>query len=74
MRIAAAAVRDGRRAEDEDPYRYLEVRGRARDADGAFAKNVGAKFGADLLEYDRPDETRVVVTVDPLKIHRVVMG
>jgi PPOX class probable F420-dependent enzyme len=61
----------------QNPYRYLEVRGRARvepDADGAFAAQVGTKYGVDLVEYDRPGESRVVVTVEPLKIHPVVMG
>src|SRR5947208_14778213 len=35
----------------ENPYRYLEVRGRARlepDDDRAFAAKVGAKYDADL--------------------------
>jgi PPOX class probable F420-dependent enzyme len=60
-----------------NPYRYLEIRGRVRvepDTDGAFAAKVGAKYNADLVQYDRPGESRVVVTVKPLKIHPVVMG
>ena len=59
-----------------NPYRYLEVRGRARvepDDDYVFADKVGAKYGADLKVHDRPGESRVVVTIDPVKIHPVAM-
>jgi PPOX class probable F420-dependent enzyme len=41
----------------QNPYRYLEVRGRARvepDEDRAFAQQVGAKYDADLAAYDAP--------------------
>jgi PPOX class probable F420-dependent enzyme len=58
-------------------YRYLEIRGRARlepDADGAFAARVGAKYGADLQAYDGPGETRVVVTIEPVRIRAVDMS
>ena len=61
----------------ENPYRYLEVRGRARvepDDDYAFADKVGAKYGADLRVHDGPGESRVVVTVEPEKIHPVDMS
>jgi hypothetical protein len=61
----------------ENPYRYLEVRGRARveaDDDYAFAGKVGAKYGADLKVHDRPGESRCVVTIEPVKIHPVDMG
>ena len=61
----------------ENPYRYIEFRGRARvepDADGAVAAQIGAKYGANPQEYDQPGESRVVVTIDPLKIHPVLMG
>jgi PPOX class probable F420-dependent enzyme len=61
-----------------NPYRYLEVRGRARiepDDDYAFAEMVGAKYGgADLRQHDRPGESRVVVTLEPAKIHAVDMS
>jgi PPOX class probable F420-dependent enzyme len=60
-----------------NPYRYLEIRGRARiepDDDYAFAAKVGAKYGADLKVHDQPGETRVAVTLDPVKIHPVDMG
>jgi PPOX class probable F420-dependent enzyme len=61
----------------ENPYRYLEVRGTARiepDDDYAFAAKVGAKYNADLKVHDQPGESRVVVTIDPVKIHAVNMG
>jgi PPOX class probable F420-dependent enzyme len=62
----------------QNPYRYLEVRGRARmedDADYAFADRLGQKYGgADLREHDRPGESRVVVTVEPQKIYAVDMS
>lgn len=60
-----------------NPYRYLEVRGRARiapDDDYAFAGKVGAKYNADLKAYDAPGESRVVVTIEPVKIHPVDMS
>jgi PPOX class probable F420-dependent enzyme len=61
----------------ENPYRYLEVRGTARiapDDDYTFATKVGAKYNADLKIHDQPGETRVVVTIDPVKIHPVDMS
>jgi hypothetical protein len=60
----------------QNPYRYLEVRGRARlePDDGSFAARVGEKYGADLSAHDGPGESRVVVTVDPVKVHPVDMG
>lgn len=61
----------------ENPYRYLEVRGRARvesDDDYVFARKVGAKYGADLKVHARPGESRCAVTIEPVKIHPVDMG
>jgi PPOX class probable F420-dependent enzyme len=61
----------------QNPYRYLEIRGRARiedDADYSFADRVGRKYGADLRQHDRPGETRVVVTVEPAKVYAVDMS
>jgi PPOX class probable F420-dependent enzyme len=56
-----------------NPYRTLEVRARAEiapDAEYAFAKKVGAKYGgADLSAHDRPGETRVVVSLQPIKVN-----
>jgi hypothetical protein len=61
----------------QNPYRYLEVRGRARieeDTDYAFADRVGQKYGADLREHDQPGETRFIVTIEPEKVHAVDMS
>ena len=56
-----------------NPYRTLEVRARAHiapDANYAFAKKLGAKYGgADLSTNDRPGETRVVVSLQPIKVN-----
>jgi PPOX class probable F420-dependent enzyme len=56
-----------------NPYRTLEVRARAEitpDLDYAFAKKLGAKYGgADLSTNDRPGETRVVVSLQPIKVN-----
>jgi PPOX class probable F420-dependent enzyme len=61
-----------------NPYRYLEVRGTARlepDEDYAFADKLGKKYGgADLRAHDRPGESRVVVTIEPQKVHPVDMS
>jgi PPOX class probable F420-dependent enzyme len=60
-----------------NPYRYLELRGRARieaDDDYAFADRVGKKYDADLRAHDRPGESRVVVTIDAEKVHAVDMS
>ena len=60
-----------------NPYRYLEVRGRARieaDDDYTFADKVGEKYGADLRQHDRPGEKRVVVTIEPVKVNAVDMS
>ena len=61
----------------EKPYRYLEVRGRARvepDLDYAFADKVGAKYGgADLRAHDGPGEQGVVVTIEPDRVYDVDM-
>ena len=61
----------------QNPYRYLEVRGRARvepDEDRAFAQQVGAKYDADLSAYDAPEDGRLVVTIEPVKVHPVDMS
>jgi PPOX class probable F420-dependent enzyme len=58
-------------------FRYLEIRGRARiepDDDYAFADKVGAKYGGtDLRTVDRPGESRVVVTIEPVNVWAVDM-
>ena len=54
------------------PYRYLEIRGDAEirpDDDYSFADKLGAKYGgADLRERDQPGETRVVVTINHVRV------
>jgi len=59
------------------PYRYLEIRGRARlepDPDYAFATAVGAKYGGvDLRSHDGEGETRFKVTIDPVNVWSVDM-
>lgn len=58
------------------PQRYLEVRGIAQvepDDDYAFARALGAKYGADLSEHDGPGEGRVLVTIQPTNVYAVDM-
>jgi len=60
----------------QNPYRYLEVRGRARlepDDDYEFARKVGAKYDSDLSEHDGPGDRRVVVTIEPVNMYPVDM-
>jgi hypothetical protein len=56
-----------------NPYRTLEVRARAQiepDMDYVFAKKFGAKYGGvDLSKNDRLGETRVVVSLQPIKVN-----
>jgi PPOX class probable F420-dependent enzyme len=61
----------------QNAYRYLEIRGNARiedDPEYEFADRVGEKYDADLREHDRPTDTRVVITVEPVKVHPVDMS
>ena len=54
-----------------NPYRYIELRGDAEispDDDYAFADKVGAKYGDDLRNRDKPGETRAVVTIKPARV------
>ena len=61
-----------------NPARYLEIRGDARldpDDDYEFATTLGEKYGMpDLSVMDGPGETRVMVTIDPVRINAVDMG
>jgi PPOX class probable F420-dependent enzyme len=60
-----------------NPYRFLEIRGRARierDDDYAFADKLGQKYGGlDARKIDGPGESRVVVTVEPVNVWPVNM-
>jgi PPOX class probable F420-dependent enzyme len=61
----------------QNPFRYIDVRGRARidpDDDFAFATRVGAKYDADLREYDAPGDTRVIATIEPTDVFAVDMS
>ncbi|HEV2529858.1 MAG TPA: PPOX class F420-dependent oxidoreductase [Thermomicrobiales bacterium] len=55
-----------------NPYRTVEFRGTATvepDDDYRFAERIGARYGgANLRDNDRPGETRVVVTIAPVKV------
>ncbi|HUZ21287.1 MAG TPA: PPOX class F420-dependent oxidoreductase [Acidimicrobiales bacterium] len=58
------------------PYRYLELRGDAlvEPDDGYdFADRVGAKYRANLRQHDLPGESRVVVTLEPVRVNAVNM-
>src|SRR4051812_24382718 len=61
-----------------NPARYLELRGNAQlapDDDYAFADQVGAKYGGvDLRNMDQPGQSRVVVTIDPVRVNAVDMS
>lgn len=58
-------------------YRYLEVRADARiepDPDYGFADKLGKKYdGADLRVHDKPGQSRVVVTLEPVRINAIDM-
>ncbi len=61
----------------ENPYRYVDIRGRARiepDDDYVFADRVGAKYGADPRLHDGPGESRVTVTIEPSSVFAVDMS
>jgi PPOX class probable F420-dependent enzyme len=50
----------------KNSYRYLELRGKATlepDPDNKFAAKVGAKYGSNILEYDKPGDKRVVASI-----------
>ena len=60
----------------ENPFRYVEIRGRARiqDDDGSFAHKLHGKYDADVAAYDKPGEGRVVVTIEPTRVRPVDMS
>jgi PPOX class probable F420-dependent enzyme len=58
------------------PYRYLELRGDAQispDDDYVFAEKVGAKYSANVRTMDKPGETRVKVTISPVRVNAIDM-
>ncbi len=56
-----------------NPYRTLEVRARAQiqpDVDLAFARKLATKYGgAEFWTHDRPGESRVIVSLQPIKVN-----
>ncbi|HUE07050.1 MAG TPA: PPOX class F420-dependent oxidoreductase [Acidimicrobiales bacterium] len=60
-----------------NPYRYVEIRGTAvvePDEDMEFARQVGAKYEADLREHDAPGDRRVMVRIVPVRVRAVDMS
>ncbi len=61
-----------------DPARYLELRGDVSiedDDDYEFANRLGAKYGMpDVSVIDGPGERRVVVTIEPVRVHAIDMN
>ena len=56
----------------KNPMRYLEVRARADvspDPDYAFADKLGKHHGVDLRQFNRAGGSRVVVTLEPVKVN-----
>jgi PPOX class probable F420-dependent enzyme len=54
------------------PYRTMEIRARAEivpDTEGEVVAQVEQKYGVDVRQNDRPGETRVAVTLHPVKIN-----
>jgi PPOX class probable F420-dependent enzyme len=55
-----------------NPYRYVELRGDAEfsaDDDYSFADQLGSKYDADLRDRDQPGDSRVKVTIRPVRVH-----
>jgi len=61
----------------EIPQRYLEIRARARvepDDDYEFSDDFTEKYGGvDLRKIDQPGQSRVEVTLEPLRVFAVDM-
>jgi len=58
------------------PYRYLEIRGDAEitaDDDYSFADAVDAKYHANARDHDQPGQSRVKVTIRPVRVNAVDM-
>ena len=54
----------------QNPFRTLEIRATASlapDEGKVFAAKVGAYYGTDFTQNDRPGEERVIVTLHPSK-------
>ena len=60
----------------QSDYRYLEIRGDARiepDAGDVFADKVDRKYDADHRAHDQPGQSRVIVTIEPVRINAIKM-
>ena len=61
-----------------EPRRYLEIRARAEvqaDPEYVFADKIGQKYGgANLRTRDQPGQSRVVVSLHPVKVNAVDLG
>jgi len=58
----------------QNPLRYLEIRGNAElvpDDDYEYADRLGVKYGADIRTFDPPDQTRVMVSVRPVRVNAI---
>ena len=56
----------------DSPYRTLAIRARAHmepDPDYVVADRVGARYDADFRERDKPGESRVAVSFEPVKVN-----
>jgi PPOX class probable F420-dependent enzyme len=59
-----------------NPYRYLGIQGRVvkmteEGADAHIDKMAKKYLNQDKYPFRRPDETRVLVTIEPIKVHTV---
>ena len=57
----------------ENPYRYLEIRGRLerveQDPDKAFINKMAKKYmGVDVYPWSSPEEQRVIMVIRPEKV------
>lgn len=60
-----------------NPGRTLEIRARASidlDPDYKFADKLGKKYNADLHKMDKPGESRIVVTLNPIRVNAIDLG
>lgn len=57
-----------------NPLRTLEIRARAElqpDPNYIFANKLGKKYGADVRKMDPPGQSRVTVTLRPVKVNAI---
>lgn len=66
-------------ADPENPYRYLEVRGKVTEitedgADPMIDRLAKRYLGQDTYPYRQPDDTRVIYRIQPEKVSVMSMG